>query len=394
MTMRVTPATRPRILRLRYLVPVCGLGVIVWLGFTSYRPAATALTSGERHVVERGTVEETLFVSGVVEPAVTIDVRSEVSGLVEEVHVDEGDRVMSGQELVTLDSRLAQTAVNEAEAALRQAEMQQSVARLDLDEDTVDLRRIELGRQRALQERGLASLQELEAAEHRLRQAERSFQRAEASLDSNEARIEQLRAAVERARAQMQQTTIRSRLDAWVIRRHVEVGSGVAGVSQSTSGGTVLVTLGDATRASLSSQVTAADARRIEPGMPARIRLDSDPDLAVTGTVERVSAAGDVNEQTRLTTFPVTISVASEDDAAWINIPAQAEIVVAVHSDVLLVPDRCLDTDGAGRTTVLRESNGEVASQVVEVGIVSADQVQVVSGLDAGDALRCRAGGR
>jgi HlyD family secretion protein len=284
--------------------------------------------------------------------------------------------------------------VQEAEAALRQAEMQQAVARLDLDEDTLGLRRVELGRQRALRERGLVSAEDLEAAEHRLRQAERSFERAKASLETNEARIEQLRAAVDRASALLQQTTIRSRLDAWVIRRHVEVGSGVAGVSQSTNGGSILVTLGDATRASLNSQVTAADARRITAGMPVRIRLDSDPDLAVTGAVERVSAAGDVNEQTQLTTFPITISVASEDDAAWINIPAQGEIIVAAHSDVLLVPDRCLDTDGGGRTTVMRESAGVVTRALVEVGLISADQVQVVSGLEPGDVLQCRMGGR
>lgn len=380
--------------RLRYLVLVSVLGAIVWFGVTSFSAAPTEASRAERVVVEVGTLEETLFVSGVVEPAVTIDVRSEVSGLVEEVHVDEGDRVTSGQALVTLDSSLARTAVQEAEAALRQAEMQQSVARLDLDEDTLGLRRVELERQRALRDAGLVSLEEMEAAEHRLKQAERAYQRATANLETNEARIEQLRASTDRTRAQLQQTTIRSRLDAWVIRRHVEVGSGVSGVSQSTNGGSVLLTLGDATRASLTSKVTAGDARRIAPGMPVRIRLDSDPDLPVTGSVERVSAAGDVDEQTQLTTFPIIISVDSEDDAAWINIPAQGEIVVSAHTDVLLVPDRCLDTDGTGQTTVSREVNGEVSRQPVEVGLISADQVQVVSGLDAGDVVMCRAVGR
>jgi HlyD family secretion protein len=256
------------------------------------------------------------------------------------------------------------------------------------------LRRTELGRQRALREQGLATIQAVETAEQQVRLAERALERAKVGLESSEARIEQLRAAVDRAQTQLQQTTIRSRLDAWVIRRHVEVGSGVAGVSSSTNGGTVIVTLGDATRASLSSQVTAADAKRLQPGMPVRIRLDSDPDRAVTGTVERVSAAGDVNEQTRLTTFPITIRVATEEDAAWINIPAQAEIVLALHPDVVLVPDRCLNTDAAGRTTVMHDANGVVAPRAIEVGVVSAEMVEAVSGIADGDTLRCRPGER
>jgi HlyD family secretion protein len=385
---------RFRLLRLRYVVPLLGLVVIVWMVVASQRPAGNLTATQPVYRVERGPLEETMFVNGIVKPAVTIDVRSEASGLVEEVHVDEGDRVTTGQVLVTLDSRVAQSAVQEAEASLRQAEMQQTVARLDVDEETLLLRRTELGRQRALREQGLATLQAVEAAEQQVRLAERALERAKVGLESSEARIEQLRAAVDRAQTQLQQTTIRSRLDAWVIRRHVEVGSGVAGVSSSTNGGTVIVTLGDATRASLSSQVTAADAKRLQPGMPVRIRLDSDPDRAVTGTVERVSAAGDVNEQTRLTTFPITIRVATEEDAAWINIPAQAEIVLALHPDVVLVPDRCLNTDAAGRTTVMHDANGVVAPRAIEVGVVSAEMVEAVSGIADGDTLRCRPGER
>jgi HlyD family secretion protein len=385
---------RFRLLRLRYVVPLLGLVVIVWMVVASQRPAGNLTATQPVYRVERGPLEETMFVNGIVKPAVTIDVRSEASGLVEEVHVDEGDRVTTGQVLVTLDSRVAQSAVQEAEASLRQAEMQQTVARLDVDEETLLLRRTELGRQRALREQGLATLQAVEAAEQQVRLAERALERAKVGLESSEARIEQLRAAVDRAQTQLQQTTIRSRLDAWVIRRHVEVGSGVAGVSSSTNGGTVIVTLGDATRASLSSQVTAADAKRLQPGMPVRIRLDSDPDRAVTGTVERVSAAGDVNEQTRLTTFPITIRVATEEDAAWINIPAQAEIVLALHPDVVLVPDRCLNTDASGRTTVMHDANGVVAPRAIEVGVVSAEMVEAVSGIADGDTLRCRPGER
>ena len=46
-----------------------------------------------------------------------------------------------------------------------------------------------------------------------------------------------MKASAEQARAQLQHTTIRAPFDAFVLRRQVEVGSGVSGVSQSSSGG-------------------------------------------------------------------------------------------------------------------------------------------------------------
>ena len=385
--------TVARVLRLRYLVPILVLPGLGWLALAYWRQAGGVGAHDVLHTVERGDLEETLLINGLVKPAVTIEVRAEASGIAETVHVNEGDRVSAGQVLVTLDSRVAQSAVQEAEASLRQAQLQETAARLDLDEDTVSLRESELRRQQALFERGLTSASSVEVAQHQLRVAHRTLERARRNLESNGARIEQLQAAVERAEAQLQHTIIRSPLDAWVIRRQVEIGSGVAGVSQSTAGGTVLMMLGDAREASLSGKVTAGDAAKLHPGLEARIRLDSEPGRIITGRVQMVSAAGDVDPQTRLTTFPVTIAVTNEEGAAWINIPGQAEVVIGIHEDVLVVPSHCLTTDAAGKTTVTLRLGDRDTPRPVEVGTVAEEQVEVTSGVDVGDTLLCRGTG-
>jgi multidrug efflux pump subunit AcrA (membrane-fusion protein) len=64
-------------------------------------------------------MEDVLVVEGLVKPAVTIDLRAEASGIVEFVAVKEGERVAAGQELVRLDSKRAQSALDRAEANLR-----------------------------------------------------------------------------------------------------------------------------------------------------------------------------------------------------------------------------------------------------------------------------------
>lgn len=354
------------------------------------RPATPATEIGSTtHTVATETIEETLLVTGLVKPAVTIDLRSEASGLVESVSVKDGDRVTAGQELLRLDSRVAHTAVQEADANLKQAEMQQAAAEIDLDEDTLALRRKTLERTRELFAKGLVSQNELDSRELEVKASERSLERARRNMDTNRARIEQLKAAVERAQAQLQHTIVRSPLDAWVIKRHVEVGSGVAGVAQSNSGGTVVVTLGDARQASLQAKVTAADARRLKAGMATRLKLDTEPERVRTGRVQSVAAAGEQDPSTRLTTFPVLIAVDVDAGSSWINIPAQAEIVIASRANVIVVPDGCIRTDATGKAQAVVAGPSPTPTPV-ELGTVEKTRVEIKSGLTAGQAILCR----
>jgi RND family efflux transporter MFP subunit len=385
-----------RWLRVWMIVLLLVLGGGGWFAFSWLRPVPRNLqAAGEQPTkVERGRVEDTLLVTGVVKPSVTIDLRSEASGLVASVHVNEGERVAAGQILLTLDSRVAVSQLQEAEAQLKQAKLQESAALLDLDEDTVAIRRKTHERNQALFGRGYVPQNLVDESGLQLRAAERSLERAKRNMESNKARIEQLEAGLERARTQLQHATIRSPLDAWVIRRQVEVGSGVAGLSQSSAGGTVLLTLGDARQASLSAKVTAADARKLKVGQLARIRMDSDPEKVVEGKVQTVSTAGDIDPQTRLTTFPVVLAVTTTADAAWINVPAQAEIVLGAKDQAVVVPDGCLRTGTNSQTWVMAQGASGFERRDVTVGAVQRGKVEIAKGVEAGQTLMCRGAAR
>jgi multidrug efflux pump subunit AcrA (membrane-fusion protein) len=381
-----------RLFRLRIIAPLLMLAMTGVAAYWWTQAGAIELPIGDTTVtVGTGPIEETMMVTGLVRPSVTIELRSDASGLVESIAVREGDRVLPGQELLRLDSRVAQTAVQEAQASLKQALMQQAANELDVDEDTVALRRVTLDRTRALFEQGLVARADLETKELELKAAERAVERARRNLDTNLARISQLEAAVERAQTELQHTIVRAPFEAWVIRRQVEVGSGVSGVSQSSSGGTVVLTLGEARKASLQANVTAADARRLEAGMPARLRLDSEPERVRPGHVESVATAGDQDAQTRLTTFPVVIAVDGSAESSWINVPAQVEIVIGSREDVIVVPDTCLRTDPDGRTYVfLQDGERPAQSHTVQIGTTATDRVEITNGLSVGQTLLCR----
>lgn len=372
------------------------LVVVAGAGYGGYRwlfPPSAAATAREEWIkAEVQSMEDVLLVAGQVKPAVTIDLRSEASGIVEFVGVKEGDRVAAGQVLVRLDSKLAQSAVDQAEANLRQAELQDASARLDLDEEALELRKRNLERSQRLYEQGLLPKDQLEQRELEFRTATRSTERARRSIESSQARITQAKAAVDQARTQLLHTSVRAPFDAFVIRRQVEVGSGVAGVSQSASGGSILMTLGDARESSLYAKATAADARRLKVGMPARVRLDSDATQQLPATVLSISTAGDTDTSTRLTTFPVVIALKSQPPGGWVNVPAQGEIILSATVESVVVPERCVRNDPAGRSYVtVRQGQGfDTRWKTVEIGVLQKDRIQIKSGLQKDEAVLCR----
>lgn len=373
---------------------VVTLLVLSGVGFGLYRwliPPAIAGAREETFVAEVLPMEDVLLVAGLVKPAVTIDLRAEASGIVEHVAVKEGDRVSMGQELVRLDSKLAQTSVDQAEATFRQAELQDEATRLDLDLDALEARRTAVDRAKKLQEQGLLPRDQLEQRELEFRSAERSVERAKRNIASSESRIKQAKAALEQARTQLTHTTIRAPFDAFVLRRQVEVGSGVAGVSQSASGGSILMTLGDARESSLFARATAADARRLKPGQVARVRLDSDASQQLPAAVVSVSTAGDVDQQSRLTTFPIVIALKTQPSGGWVNVPAQAEIVLSSTVDSIAIPEWCVRTDSSGRSSILVQGTAGDRWRVVEVGVIQKDRIQIRSGLEKGQTVVCRA---
>ena len=351
---------------------------------------AIAALQNDTAQAEITRMEDVLLVSGLVRPAVTIELRAEASGIVELVSVKEGDRVAAGQELVRLDSSLAQASLDQAKANLLQAELQDAATKLDLDQDTLELRRRTFDRTQQLFAEGLVSKDDLEKSELELKVAERSVERARRNIEGSQARIAQVKASVDQANTQLLHTSIRAPFDAFVLRRQVEVGSGVAGVSQSASGGSVLMTLGDARESALHAKATASDARRLRPGMAARVRLDSDPSNPIPAVVRSVSTAGDVDQTSKLTTFPVVIALKTQPPGGWVNVPAQAEIVLAASTDAITLPERCVNTDPSGRSSVMVQGQAGSRPRTVELGVVQGNRVQFRAGLDKGQTVFCR----
>lgn len=252
--------------------------------------------------------------AGTVAPVTTIEVKSQASGEITEVHVDEGDEVERSQLLVRVDQRIPANAV-------RQAEADSVVARAGLENAESRLARAEhLFAQDALTE------EELEDAR---------LQRATAYAD-----IIATQRALEDARIASVQTEVRAPSDGIILSRAVEVGSVIASASRDVGGGAVLLRMASLDTVEVRALVDETDIGRIKPGLKVSLTVAAYPNRPFEGEVLRVGAEAVIEQN--VTTFPVIVRIPNRSRLLKPGMNAEVQIQIGVARNAVAVPNQAL----------------------------------------------------
>jgi HlyD family secretion protein len=341
-------------------LPRCLLVVVVaaLLGCGSGDPGPTPTAT-----VARGRIERIVVATGTIEPEREVEVRPRIPGIVEAIHVKAGDRVAPGQPLVEIERKLLASQVQEAEAGLRAAKVEERYARIDL-ERVVELRK-----------GGASSDQTHDAARARFESAQAEVARAQAALDT--------------LGTQLSYATVTSPLAGRVLDVPVEVGSAVSPVTAVT-GGTLLLSLAGTDRLFLEGLVDENEVSRVALGQPARLRTEAFSQRSFQGLVAEIAPLG--QRVQNVTYFEVKVEI-TDPDAQLLRprMSGDADIVTEVLEDAILVPETALRYQGERIfVETLRAGEREALEVDVEIGIVDGSQVQVLHGIAEGDVVRVR----
>ncbi|KAA5803309.1 efflux RND transporter periplasmic adaptor subunit [Alkalicaulis satelles] len=322
---------RAVILILIVLAAVTGL----WLWLT---PSSSDLEYVTAHA-DQGPVRRAVDTTGRVVALETVIVGAQVSGLIEQVHVEVDDRVSAGQILAQFEAAPFELAVDLARAALERIEAQLAQTRAQLTAARAELERSqrEFNRIEALAGRGVASASALDAARSDLiaRQSERA--RLDAQSAGLAAELRQARAQLEQAQLNLQRATITAPISGVVVRRDVSPGQTVASSFQTP---TLFTLTGDLERMRVEASVDEADIGAITPGLRVRFRVPAHRERWFEGEVRNVVAAP--QEDGFLITYPVLITVANPDGVLLPGMTAQVEILADERDRVLRVPNAAL----------------------------------------------------
>jgi HlyD family secretion protein len=318
------------------------------------------------HVVERGPIERVVIATGTIEPAVEVEVRPRIAGIVERIHVDEGQLVEKGQILVEIERDLLASRVREAQAALDATDVELRFAKIALD------------RVRELHDTKTASDQAHDDALARYEQARADRARAAAAVDT--------------LATQLSYATIASSLRGRVLEVYVEEGDAVSPVT-SVTGGTLLVSIAGDETLHLDGLVDENEIARVALDQRARIRTEAYGDRVFEGRVREIAPMG--QRVQNVTYFEVEVEVV-DPDAALLRprMSADAEIVTETVEDAVLVPETALRyrgdeirvdlaTDEGAREGAVDDDTG----RVIEIGIIDGDRVQVLSGVEPGERI-------
>lgn len=275
--------------------------------------------------IERGPITALVTATGAVNPVVSVQVGSQVSGKIAKLYADFNSTVREGQILASIDQKPYQAKVSQTRAALKSAK-----AGLAKSQVMLAQRRLELERMTALRRQEFVSQSDLDLATT-------NFRDAEAQLDLSQAQVDQAKATLASAELDLGYTTIYSPVNGTVVSRNVEEGQTVAASFQTP---TLFVLAQDLTRMQVIANVSESDIGGVAEGKSADFRVDAYPREFFHGIVTQVRNAP-ISIQ-NVVTYDVIISVENPDLKLKPGMTANITIVTARNENALRAPNAAL----------------------------------------------------
>lgn len=307
-------------------VALIGIAVAGWLFLRSGNEAAVPRYTTEAATV--GTLVVKVSATGNLQPTNTVDVGSELSGIVDKVYVDDNDQVKKGQVLAMLDLSKLQDAVAKSRASLTATEAQVLQAQATVAEARATLSRYQQVSQ--LSGGKVPSKSEMDSAEANLK-------RAEANVASARASVTQARATLQSDETNLGKASIRSPIHGVVLARQVDPGQTVAATFQAP----VLFKLAeDLTKMELQVDVDEADVGQVKAGQKAIFSVDAWPGREYSAVITRVGYGS--QEAEGVISYLTILEVANDDLSLRPGMTGTAEITTLTREQALLVPNAAL----------------------------------------------------
>ncbi len=355
-----------------------GLVVVLIIGFWYWRSNGSATNPYKTLPIDRGPITALVTATGAVNPVISVQVGSQVSGKIAQLYADFNSAVREGQVLALIDQKPYQAKVSQARAALKSAQANLVKARNMLAQ-----RKLELNRMTHLRGQQFVAQSDLDLATT-------NYHDAEAQVDLSQAQVDQAKATLSSAELDLGYTTIFSPVNGTVVSRNVEEGQTVVASFQTP---TLFVIAQDLTRMQVIANVSESDIGGVGEGKSADFRVDAYPREFFHGVVTQVRNAP-VSIQ-NVVTYDVVISVENPELKLKPGMTANVTIVTARNEQALRVPNAALRFRMPGvpldRKTPqlwLLENTGRARAAPVTTGITDSLFTELVKGeVHEGDSV-------
>lgn len=253
--------------------------------------------------ITRGDLRQVVTATGEIQPVNTVNVGSQVSGIIDNLYVDFNSTVEKGDVLLTIEPSVLQATVDEAKASLDSAISQRDYAKSEYERDKI------------LYESDFIARASMEQSEAAYNQAEASVKRAQSTYD--------------RAVTNLGYATITSPVNGTVISRKVDVGQTVAASFQTPD---LFEIAEDLTKMQIETSVSEADIGAIKDGQPVTFTVDAYPTETFEGIVRQVRLSPTVTSN--VVVYTVVIDVDNTDLRLKPGMTAFVTIIISEKQNV------------------------------------------------------------
>jgi HlyD family secretion protein len=408
-------------------VAALAAGTAVWKITAAAAPAAHGTAT-----VTRQTIAKTISATGTLQALTTVQVGTQVSGTIAELHADFNDRVKKGQVIARLDpsqlqAQLAQSNASwsSAQAAVQSAQSNVLAAQGAVEAAQANVARTEaalsdaqttLNRTRQLVEYKVAAAMDLQTAQAavdraaadkqqalaQVTQAKSQAQAAKSQVGQAQAQAAQAKAAVDLAQVNMRHTVIEAPIDGVVVARNVDVGQTVAASLQAP---VLFLIANDLTRMQALANIDEADVGQLATGSEVTFTVDAYPTDEFRGKVSQVRLAPQAVQN--VVTYTAVIDVSNPDLKLKPGMTANVTVLTARRENVLAVPNAALrfqpeggapqpqrpqqagrGSGGGGRRTVWKIEGENLIPAQVQLGMTDGVVTEITGGpLAEGDKV-------
>jgi HlyD family secretion protein len=311
--------------------------------------------------IERGSITAAVASTGTLNPVVSVQVGSQVSGQVKELFVDYNSAVKKHQLIARIDPQSFSLRVNQAMADVDAARATALTTRSNLAALQAEVARAkvlladaerEYQRNQMLFDKGFVSAAirdkaraTLDAAREQLNAEQAQVGVGHAQVRNADAIVKQREAQLAQARVDLDRTEIRAPVDGTVVKKSVEPGQTVAASLQAPE---LFVIAQDLHEMQVDASIDESEVGRVRVGQRASFTVDSFPGRTFRGEVAQVRKAAQVVQN--VVTYIAVIRTSNPDLGLFPGMTANVRIIVNTRENVLKVPNAALRFRPVGAT--------------------------------------------
>jgi HlyD family secretion protein len=289
--------------------------------------------------VEKGDIRQIIEATGTINPVTSVQVGSQVSGMISKLYVDFNSKVTKGQVIAEIDPKLFQGAVLQAQADLQNSQALLAAAKANLakDQATLQQNKLDYDRAVALQREAVNSQQQLDQAKATYDAITAQVGSDRAAIQQAEAQVAQKTATLKVAQTNLDYTIIRAPINGTVVARNIDIGQTVAASLQAP----VLFMIAlDLTKMQVYAKTDEGDVGQIRPGQKADFQVDAFPKQMFHGVVFQVRM--NATSIQNVVTYDTIVNFDNPELKLFPGMTAYVSIPVASVNDVIKIPNAAL----------------------------------------------------